>query len=178
MPAQKFAQKQNIENTELYAVFPYRLFTLAAGAASLEVGRNTFAARRHPDNGGWQQNSIQAALLGLAGEAQKCVVDSASRVAGGFRFPAMWGPNYDWTPDQDHGSVMMSALQRMLLQGEGKKIMLLPAWPKNWNARFKLCAQANTTVEGEVKDGKVVGLKVTPASREKDVVILPVQETR
>ena len=31
LPAEKFANKHNSENPELYAVFPYRLYTLAAG---------------------------------------------------------------------------------------------------------------------------------------------------
>jgi hypothetical protein len=52
----------------------------------------------------------------------------------------------------------------------GGKIFLLPAWPKNWNASFKLHAPQNTTIEGEVRDGKVTSLKVTPKSREADVV--------
>jgi alpha-L-fucosidase 2 len=175
LPAEKFASKHNSENTELYAVFPYRLYTLAAGHEAIALARNTFAARRHRENGGWQQNSIQAALLGLADEARRCVTDSASRHAGDFRFPAMWGPNYDWTPDQDHGTVMMSALQRMLVQYDGRKILLLPAWPKSWNARFKLCVPYNTTVEGVVKGGKLTEWKTTPESRKKDVVILAAQ---
>ena len=99
------------------------------------------------------------------------MVDSASRHAAGFRFPAMWGPNYDWTPDQDHGSVMMTALQRMLVQYEGDKILLLPAWPKDWNVSFKLHAPKNTTVEGVYRDGKLEQLKVTPAERQKDIVV-------
>ena len=42
----------------------------------------TFAARRHPENGGWQQNAIQAALLGLADEAAPVMWShSASSVA-------------------------------------------------------------------------------------------------
>jgi hypothetical protein len=28
----------------------------------------------------------------------------------------------------------------MLMQTVGRKILLLPAWPKNWNADFKLHA--------------------------------------
>ena len=51
---------------------------------------------------------------------------------GGSRFPAFWGPNFDWIPDQDHASVALIAPQTMLLQSEDRKILLLPAWPKNW----------------------------------------------
>ncbi len=99
----------------------------------------------------------------------------------GARFPAFWGPNHDWVPDQDHGGNILSSLQLMLLQYEtatpprsgGKdagKIYLLPAWPKGWNASFKLHAPHNTTVEGEVRDGKMIYLNVTPSSRKADVV--------
>ncbi len=35
---------------------------------------------------------------------------------------------------------------------------------------FKLHALYNTTVEGELRGGKVVSLKVTPQSREADVI--------
>ena len=169
LPAEKFANKRNYENPELYAVFPYRLY--GVGKSNLEVGRATFAARRHPENRGWQQNSIQAALLGITEMAQRYVVDSTSTHASGFRFPAMWGPNYDWTPDQDHGSVMVNAIQRMLIQYDGDKILVLPAWPKEWNVNFKLHAPRQTTITGMVKNGKVLNLVVTPESRRPDVSV-------
>ena len=82
----------------------------------------------------------------------------------------MWGPNYDWTPDQCHGTVAMSALQRMLVQYEGDTILLLPAWPKEWDTTFKLKAPRNTTIEGVVKNGKLIELVVTPSSRSNDIV--------
>ena len=56
-----------------------------------------------------------------------------------------------------------------------RKIVLLPAWPKTWNASFKLHAPYGTTVEGIVKNGKMDSLKVTPEFRRKDVEILPAQ---
>ena len=60
----------------------------------------------------------------------------------------------------------------MLLQSDGKKLYLFPAWPKNWDVNFKLHAPYKTTVEGELRGGKVVSLKVTPKAREADVVNL------
>jgi len=88
------------------------------------------------------------------------------------RFPAFWGPNFDWIPDQCNGSVILSTLQYMLMQTDGKKIILLPAWPKEWNADFKLHAPYNTTLEGRVVNGEVIDLKVTPESRRKDVIVV------
>jgi len=66
--------------------------------------------------------------------------------------------------------VLMKALQAMLIQTDGRTIRLLPAWPKDWNADFKLHAPYRTTVEGTVVDGKLAGLKVTPESRRADVI--------
>ena len=82
----------------------------------------------------------------------------------------MWGPNFDWIPDQDHGSNLLTTLQFMLLQSAGDKLFVCPAWPKGWNASFKLHAPRQTTVVGEVRDGKLTSLAVTPPSRAADVV--------
>ena len=81
----------------------------------------------------------------------------------------MW-TGFDWIPDQDHGVNILTTLQYMLLQSDGRKLYVLPAWPKNWDVSFKLHAPYNTTVEGQFKAGKLEQLKVTPESRRKDVV--------
>jgi len=56
------------------------------------------------------------------------------------RFPAFWETKMDGTPDNDHGANSVNTLQSMLLQSDGNKIFLLPAWPENWDVSFKLCA--------------------------------------
>lgn len=96
---------------------------------------------------------------------------NARAVSPGYRFPAMWGPNFDWIPDQDHGSVMLKALQCMAMQCDGDKIVVLPAWPTDWNVSFKLHAPHQTTVEAKVVNGTVVWLKVTPPERRKDLTV-------
>ena len=164
-------KKRNCENPELYGVFPYRLYTALAGGNLLEQSLNAWRVRLHPQDIGWQQNCIQAALLGLTAEAKAMVEKRAASTAADYRFPGFFGPNYDWTPEQCHGANMQTALQRMLMQCEGDRIVLLPAWPKEWNASFKLHAPQNTTVEGRVENGKVVDLKVKPESRSKDVEV-------
>ena len=171
LPAETYSAKRNFENTELYGVFPYRLFTAMAGKESLALALNAWRVRLHPEDFGWQQNCIQAALLGLANEAKVMVAARATATATGYRFPAFFGPNYDWTPDQDHPSSFVIAVQRMLMQCEGDKIALLPAWPADWSASFKLHAPKNTTIECRVEKGAIVELKVTPESRRKDIIL-------
>ncbi|MEI7902818.1 MAG: DUF5703 domain-containing protein, partial [bacterium] len=171
LPAQHFGKRSNGENPELYAVFPFRLFSLAsASEEDLRTGLNTYHARLHRANRGWQQGPIWAAMLGLTEEARTLVVQRAREKAKGYRFPGFYGPNYDWTPDQDQIAVFQIGLQYMLMQCEGDKILLLPAWPKDWDVSFKLHAPKNTTIECEVKDGKVVTLTVSPESRRNSVM--------
>jgi hypothetical protein len=106
----------------------------------------------------------------LTEEAQVDLLAKARNSHPGFRFPAMWGPNFDWLPDQDHGSNLMTLLQLMLLQCDGHRIRLLPAWPKEWDVSFKLRAPFDTTVECEYRSGAIVALRVTPEARRADVV--------
>jgi hypothetical protein len=175
LPARTYSERRNSENPELYAVFPYRAYGL--GKPDLETALETWNRRIVKNTGGWRQDPIQAALLGLTDDAKKDLVTNVANSTSHLvlpkpsRFPAFWGPNMNGLPDQDHGSVTMIALQRMLMQCDGDTIRLVPAWPKDWNASFKLHAPKNTTVEGRVENGKLTDLKVTPESRRKDVVI-------
>jgi hypothetical protein len=137
IPAERYDRNFNCENPELYAVFPFRL--LGVGKPDLDLGRETWKRRANPMGAqGWSQDPIQAALLGLAGEARAMVVQGATTKDPRSRFPAFWGPNFDWVPDQDHGGALMIALQRMVLQAEPGRIDLLPAWPADWAVDFRL----------------------------------------
>ena len=88
------------------------------------------------------------------------------------RYPAFWDcMDFDQRPDMDHGGSGMIQLQEMLMQTIGDKIILFPAWPKEWDVDFKLHAPESTIVEVVLKSGKITNLKVTPESRRKDIVI-------
>jgi hypothetical protein len=167
-PARRYSHKANVENPELYAVFPYRMFTMHK--PDRDIALETWKRRLNKRSGCWHQDPIQAALLGLGDEAKRDVVANSKAGNRSCRFPVIWGPGHDWLPDQDHGGVTMTALQLMLMQCEDGKIHLLPAWPKDWNATFKLHAPGKTVVRGTVQHGKLADWSVTPASRRKDVV--------
>ena len=169
---------QGDEIPDLYAVFPYRLY--AFDSKDADIGRRTVErwCPTVPRNGvpwegrvgGWRLQAVQVAYVGKAEQAARLVTSSFASHEPYSRFPAFWGPNQVGQLDQSHGGVTMTALQAMLMQVVGKKIYLFPAWPKDWDVNFKLHALYNTTVEGELRGGKVVSLKVTPKSREADVI--------
>ena len=169
LPAQKYGEPKNHENPELYAVFPYPLYGM--GKPDLAMARDTYKARIYPFAKCWGQDGIQAALLGLTAEAKKGVIEEFTSY-GNQQFPWFWSKNSDWIPDMDNGGAGMMTLQFMLMQCDGKSIQILPAWPDDWTADFKLHAPYQTTVKGHVEHGKVTGLKVVPADRTKDVVLV------
>jgi alpha-L-fucosidase 2 len=169
LPAQKYDGTKNSENPELYTVFPYRLY--GVGKPDLQLARDTFAARLFHFGKCWGQDGMDAAILGLADEAQK-VAGQEFTSYGNQRFPWFWSKNSDWIPDMDNGGAGMCTLQFMLLQCDGRRIQLLPAWPDDWTADFKLQAPFKTTVEGHVEHGKITRLKVVPPARAADVIIL------
>jgi hypothetical protein len=171
LPAERYGKPGNGENPELYVAFPYRLY--GVGKPDLELARNTFAARRSPQNTCWGQDGTQAAVLGLTDVAQQAAVAAFTNY-GDQRFKWFWKPAHDWIPDLDNGGDGMIALQAMLMQTDGRRIQLTPAWPAAWTADFKLHAPYGTTVAGHVEGGKLTRLEVTPKERAQDVVVVPV----
>jgi alpha-L-fucosidase 2 len=170
LPAEKYGKTRNGENPQLYVAFPYRLY--GVGKPGLALARNTFAARLFPQDTCWGQDGTQASILGLTDEAKKVAIAEFTDF-GDERFKWFWNGGHDWIPDLDNGGSGMITLQNMLMQCDGKRIILLPAWPADWTADFKLHAPYQTTVEGHVENGHVLNLKVTPASRKRDVIIFP-----
>jgi len=171
-PAKSWERINNVEDTQFYTVFPWAIYGL--GKPGLDIALNTWKydtlAIKFRSGIGWKQDNIFAARLGLTKEAADLTTFKLKD--SGRRFPAFWGPGFDWTPDHNWGGSGMIGLQEMLLQTDDKKIMLFPAWPKNWDVHFKLYAPYQTTIEGVLKDGKVALLKVLPQERAKDVVMM------
>lgn len=171
-PARLWERINNVESPQLYPVFPWGIY--GVGKPDLDVAINTYRldtnAVKFRSHVGWKQDNIWAARLGLTEEAKRLTILKLQN--SGRRFPAFYGPGFDWTPDHNWGGSGMIGLQEMLLQVDDRKIYLLPAWPKDWDVHFKLHAPYQTTVEGIVKDGELRLLKVLPVGREADVINL------
>jgi hypothetical protein len=171
-PAKVWERVNNTETPQLYPVFPWGIFGI--GKPGLDTAINTFKhdtdVIKFKSHVGWKQDNIFAARLGLTKEALQLTTQKLKN--SGRRFPAFWGPGFDWTPDHNWGGSGMIGLQEMLLQTDGKKILLFPAWPKDQDVHFKLHAPYNTTVEASVINGKMESLIVIPEARKQDVINL------
>jgi len=170
-PAKLWERVNNTEAPQLYPVFPWGMYGI--GRPGLDTAINTYW--HDPDllkfrsHVGWKQDNIFAARLGLTAEAAHYT--SLKLQDSGRRFPAFWGPGFDWVPDHNWGGSGMIGLQEMLLQTVGDTIYVLPAWPADWDVHFRLHAPDRTTVDVSYVDGEIVSMEVSPQQRRKDVVV-------
>lgn len=171
-PAKSWERINNTEVPQLYPVYPWGIYGI--GKPDLETALNTWKydtdAIKFRSHIGWKQDNIFSACLGLTNEAAK--YNLLKMANSDRRFPAFWGPGFDWVPDHNWGGSGMIGMQEMLLQEANGKIYLFPAWPKDWDVHFKLHATKNTTVEVELVNGKLKVLKVIPEERKKDIINL------
>ena len=172
LPAKTWERINNSEVPQLYPVYPWGIYGI--GKLDLETALNTWKydldAIKFRSHIGWKQDNIFAARLGLTEEAKK--YNLLKMANSDRRFPAFWGPGYDWVPDHNWGGAGMIGMQEMLLQEANGKIYLFPAWPKDWNVHFKLHASQNTIIEAELQNGITKIIKVIPQEREKDIINL------
>lgn len=151
---------------EMYPLFPYQIYGL--GLENLDIIKNTMdvIVEKYPQynqtSGGWNQNLIYYARIGDAETARKLTSDKIGN--GPFRFPAFF-PGGDYAPDHNVGGSGMIGLQEMLLQTHGGKILMLPAWPHDWDVDFKLHAPGNKVVECSFKDGKMMSSEQAQGKR-------------
>lgn len=171
-PAITWERINNQETPQLYPVFPWRIYGI--GRPGLDVALHTYLhdpdALRFRSSRGWKQDNIWAACLGLTHEAERLTLEKLAD--GPYRFPAFWGPGFDWTPDHNQGGAAMIGLHSMLLQEAEGKILLFPAWNEQHDIRFRLHADRQTTVEAELRQGRLVSLRVTPEARTRDIQIV------
>lgn len=170
-PAAHWERVNNIEPSMMYPVWPWRMY--GVGRDSLQLALDTWQhdpyVKKFYGVTSWQQHNIWAACLGLTDEARSLTKQKMGN--GPHRFPAFWGPGHDWTPDHNWGGSGTIGMQEMLLQEVDDRILLFPAWPKEWNVHFKLHAYGNTTVEASLRDGCITDVKVFPKERQKDLIL-------
>lgn len=179
IPAESYEKEFNLwELPELYAAWPYRLLGVIY-PQTLETARRTWTnipahrARLCKQDLSWMPAAVNMAALGLAEEARNRVIDKLSDQKAQVRFPAFFGPGHDWLPDHNWGGSGMVGLQEMLMASDpfgDEKILLLPAWPRDWDVFFKLHGPRETTVEAACLDGRLAVSKVSPPERRSAIV--------
>ncbi len=132
-PAVAWARINNVETTQMYPVFPWRVY--GVGREGLEIARDTWLVDpwsiKMRSARGWKQDNIWAACLGLSEYA--AVLNYEKMANGPYRFPAFFDMGFDWAPDFNRGGSGMIGVQEMLMQrGVDGARMELPAWPERW----------------------------------------------
>ena len=188
------AGRDMIETPSFYTVWPAREAGLGRPSL-LAAGRRDHGTRmftydgtpgRGYESGGWLYTPTVAAQLNLPQQAKfyalRNFLDPVPETVGVGtttisdpypgkpRFHAFWESRFDYIPDQCHGGSTIHGLESMIVQSQGDKIYLFPAWPEEWDVNFKVHAARNTVLEGVYQNGVLQSLTVTPSSRAADVI--------
>lgn len=181
-PPEWIFRNTNMDFPQMYICFPFSAVSL--GRSDMELVKNTWelgpvnATVQH-QNQCWYQNAINFARMGDTLRAADFTLKKL--LHPGLRFPCFYyttylgGGSFCHPPDHDHAGVAMTALQEMLMQTDGKRILLGPAWPQEWSGHFKLHAPDQTTVEGRIEQGRIVVERVVPEARRQDIEIFPLR---
>lgn len=161
--------KTNMENPELYVVFPFPLCHI--GMRNCQQGIDSYKSRVIHYVHCWTQDGQQAARLGMMEEAKNNLLGKLQYANPNHRFPVIWGPNFDWTPDQDHGGNLLLTLQEMVMQAYDNKVYVLPAFPNDWNVSFKLYIPGENSISGVYKEGKWMKKPVLRKKTNQKIVI-------
>lgn len=146
-------RKENWEDPELYAIFPYALY--GAGMPDYEAMLSTYQKRLNPEpRYGWSQTGIWAARLGLADEAADVLLRHfgySANLPGGLMFSP--GYHLPGRPDVadcayfDSPGAMAMGVNEMLVQDHTGEVRLRPAWPADEAVNFKLWHAGGEVVE-------------------------------
>ena len=169
-PAKSWERINNVETPQLYPVWPWRMTGIfhakdkdGTGTSLYEKAVFTYLcdsiAVKNRTYIGWKQDNIWAACLGLTDEAYELTMQKLA--SGPYRFPAFWGPGYDWSPDHNWGGSAMIGLEEMLLQEDPHTgvLYLLPSWPNDKNVHFKLHATSGRSIEASL-DGQILNATI------------------
>lgn len=179
----------NTENIETYPIWPYELCGVNRSTGTtwpLEMGKATFAAVRFGHyNTAWRYDGQDAAVLGMAEYALSMITARVldQGTTENASFPGYLASDFsDGAPQLESNGIVSVTLQKMLLQIDGRRLLLFPAWLAGLDvdAQLHFPGAAGGVSAGSMHivltNGVVTTLDVDPPSRRADVVVLPLQD--
>lgn len=166
----------NPEDVQLTPIFPFENWTLESGDSALEAtARRTLAlAPRHrrvlagePVNTAIR-SPIAAVRAGAADELPAILAryrEAFAPLGNGFSLFEQVTPGHQ-AHSIEHLGLLTMVLQEALLQsvaprpGELEVIRVFPAWPRAWDASFRLLARGGFLVSAAMRAGEVAAIEV------------------
>jgi hypothetical protein len=161
---------------QLTPIFPFEDWTLETRDAAMDsVAKRTLAvAPRHREvlRGATLSTAIRSPIAAIrAGAAEELpAILQSYRAAfapleNGFSLFEQVTPGYQ-AHSIEHLGLLTMTLQEALLQsvsprpGEPEVIRVFPAWPKAWDAEFKLLARGGFVIASAIRGGEIQPLEI------------------
>jgi hypothetical protein len=164
--------RTNMENAELYVLFPWGVTGMDAEPAERGRLASTWHHRTwRLQNNGWSQDAIHLARMGWSDDCHRTLTEHArynQRFPNGmFISPA--APEFHGmltsTPYLDASGAHVLALQEMLLQSHDGVIRFAPAAPDTWSGSCRLNTWDGVRVDMRLIRGIPTTVTLTPPSR-------------
>lgn len=172
-------RKGNVENNELYAVYPFTMGDRAKNVATFRQGSDAIIFGWEPVGAGWGWYPVpmwasRLCLPDAADYVYNFAVGNNTWPFGGGRSPAaiMYKEaEVEDCPYLDSAGVLQAATQELFLQSHaeepsaelftGGPIRLIPAVDRSWSGSFRLLARGGFLVDCAFTNGKVSSCTIT-----------------
>jgi hypothetical protein len=154
---QPSAKKENSENLDLEAVWPYGL--IGDTGPDTALAQRTYAHRMFMYSADWSFDAIQAARLGLASEVANDLTHITENYQGfvdGLGLLSGGSNNGTSEPYIEQSGVATAAINEALVQDYDGLLRIAPAWPSGWDASGTVFIHGSSKVDVSVKGGVVV----------------------
>jgi hypothetical protein len=148
---QPTAQRHNVENIGLEAVFPYNL--IGDNSSMTALGRRTFASRSYVNSTDWSFDALHAARLGLPTDVKSALL---AAIRTWQLYPsglASFTGQQAQEPYIEQGGVLAASVADALVQDYDGLLRIAPAWPSDWTGEGTVAVAHNTRVSVQVFSG-------------------------
>ncbi len=115
---------------------------------------------------GGRANPARVGLTTAKVEAGK----TTHNFARGGRFSGSWGADFANLPKKATADPLADALRDMIVEAQGGKMRLFPAWPSQLDVSFRLALSGNRRIEVVYEGGKFVEIEVWPKDQTGNVI--------
>ncbi|GHJ39087.1 hypothetical protein [Streptomyces sp. TS71-3] len=167
LSAQPTAERHNVENLGLEAVWPYNL--IGADGPQSDLAKRTFTHRSYVTENDWSFDALHAARLGLGDEMRTAMIANITKYQVFSNGMASWNAKPE-TPYLEELGVDASALSQGLVQDYDGTLRLAPGWPASWDVDGTVFIQHKGKAHVQVRDGRLVTVAVE-AGADGDIAV-------
>lgn len=157
LSGQPTAEKHNVENLGLEAVWPYNL--IGDSGNQSDLAKRTYDHRSYVTENDWSFDALHAARLGLGDEMRTAMIANIQKYQVFDNGMASWDAKTG-TPYLEELGVDASAVSEGLVQDYDGTLRVAPGWPSGWDADGTVYIQHRGRAHVQIRGGQLTTVAV------------------